>query len=858
MFTKQRIAVLLATVLTLAWCTPVVAQAQTALPHGGYGAHANFGRFHGVGYQIHHGRNGEVDVNVCSHHVAPGVASCDARVVVTPSASTNATSSPVSSTVSSCSTTDTNAPSAVIAGGNGGYDPCYLQSAYNAATLAEGNGGVGQTVAIVDYTIDPNIASDLAAYRAQFGLPACPTGTVSPSNTGCVFQQVAQNGAPKSGTSGWDLEISLDVDTVSAICPKCQILLLETSNATTSALGAGVNTAVADGAIAVSNSYGGSESSSDPSAATTYYSHPGVAVTASTGDTAGLVEFPSSAPSVIAVGGTSLLQYSTLGTRSANATESVWDNTPAAGDGAGAGCSAYETVPSWQSAYLASGGGPGSCAKRVTADVSADADPNTGVWVYDSLTGGGWGIVGGTSLASPLTAALYGLSNNAVGSSVNPNSVLYANGANFYHVTKGNVGTCGTYLCDATHSLTNGFNGPTGIGTPGGAGALAAYAFNPATPPVTPAAPATPSVVSSTATSVNLSWPSVSGATSYNVYSGPSSTSLTLLATGVTATSYTATGLTPATSYSFAVSATNSAGTSAQSGAVSATTAALSAPSAPTGLTATGGAGSVSLAWTAPANNGGSAITGYTVYYSTTSGAELSGTAQAASGTSATVTGLATGTTYYFEVVATNAVGNSAPSTQVSASPVGVPSAPTLVSATSGSAGSGRVTLSWTAPTNNGGSAITGYTVYDGTTTPPTTNLGSVSATSTSASVSGLTPGTTYYFDIVAKNANGSSVASNILSVTAAIAPPSAPTNVSARASGTSVSVSWRSSSGTGVTYKVLVSTSSTMSNPTSYTVTGGSPYSVTGLVTTTTYYFQVVATNAGGSASSAVVSSLG
>jgi subtilase family serine protease len=622
------------------------------------------------------------------------------------------------------------------------------------AAAAEGNGGKGQIVAIVDYSVDPDIAANLASYRSEFGLPACPSGTVSSSNTGCVFEQVAQSGAPSSGSSGWDVEISLDVDTVSAICPNCQILLMEANSASTSALGSAVNTAVADGANAVSNSYGSSEFSGETSqSSSSYYQHPGVAIVASTGDTADEVEFPSVVPDVIAVGGTSLLQSSDQGTRSATATESVWDGTPSASDGSGAGCSAYESAASWQSSFLNSAGGTSICSKRVTADVSADADPDTGLWIYDTYSEGGWLIVGGTSLASPTIAAIYGLAGNATGSSSFPGTTLYANASSLYHVTVGKVGSCGNYLCDATKSI-DGYNGPTGLGTPGGAGATAAFAFNPPTPPVIPAQPAPPTIGTVTQTSVGLSWSSVSGATSYNVYSGTSVSSLSLLASGVTADSYTASGLSPSTPYYFALAAKNSAGTSPQSSTSSTTTLALTVPSAPTGLAASAGNGSVSLSWTAPTSNGGSPIQGYLVFYSTTPGGELTGTQKSSSTTSATISSLANGTTYYFQVEAFNAQGDSGASNAANATPSGVaaPGTPrNLRVRTSGSTDS----VSWTASSGTG--PIT-YTVLVSTSSSMSAATSHSAGSATNYSVTGLSRSTTYYFEVVAQNSGGSSV----------------------------------------------------------------------------------------------------
>ena len=157
-----------------------------------------------------------------------------------------------------------------------GYGPSDLDSAYSVPTTL----GSGKTVAIVDAYDDPNAASDLSTYRSNFGLPACTTAN------GC-FKKVNQNGATSplpAANTGWAGEEMLDIDMVSAICPNCHILLVEANSPTTANLGTAVNTAVALGAMAVSNSYGGSESSSETSYDTSYYNHPGVAIVASSGD----------------------------------------------------------------------------------------------------------------------------------------------------------------------------------------------------------------------------------------------------------------------------------------------------------------------------------------------------------------------------------------------------------------------------------------------------------------------------------------------------------------------------------------------------------------------------------------------
>lgn len=321
-----------------------------------------------------------------------------------------------------------------------GYNPADLRSAY---ALTSSTAGSGQTVAIVDAYDDPNAEADLGVYRAQFGLPACTTAN------GC-FSKVNQTGGTKypRGNSGWAEEISLDLDMVSAICPNCHILLVEASSASFLNLGTAVNTAVSLGANTVSNSYGGSESSSSLSYAS-YYNHPGVVITASSGDSGYGVQMPAAYNTVVAVGGTSLSRSS----NSRGWTETAWS-------GAGSGCSAYVSKPSWQT--------DSGCANRTVADVSAVADPNTGVSVYDTYgQGTGWMVFGGTSVASPIIASVYAYAGNA--SSINAASSLYSHTSSLNDVTSGSNGSCGgSYLCTAG----SGYDGPTGLGTPNGVGAF--------------------------------------------------------------------------------------------------------------------------------------------------------------------------------------------------------------------------------------------------------------------------------------------------------------------------------------------------------------------------------------------------
>src|SRR6185312_7127407 len=324
----------------------------------------------------------------------------------------------------------------------GGLGPSDIKSAYALDTT----GGAGMTVAIVDAQDDPNAEKDLGTYRSNFGLPACTTAN------GC-FKKVNQSGAASplpSADSGWAGEIALDLDMVSAACPNCKILLVEANSASMDDLGASVNTAVRLDASVVSNSYGGGEDSSDTSSDSTYFNHPGVGIFASSGDDGYGVEYPAASVGVTAVGGTSLTKSSSS---SRGWVEAVWGSTSNSNGGAGSGCSAYDAKPSWQK--------DSGCAKRTVADVSAVADPNTGVAVYDTYGGSGWAVYGGTSAASPIAAGIHALTGHG-GDAL---GLSYAHTTWFFDVTSGANGSCGSsYLCTAKA----GFDGPTGNGTPNG------------------------------------------------------------------------------------------------------------------------------------------------------------------------------------------------------------------------------------------------------------------------------------------------------------------------------------------------------------------------------------------------------
>jgi subtilase family serine protease len=326
-----------------------------------------------------------------------------------------------------------------------GYGPAQFHGAYGLPNT----GSSVKTIAIVDAFDDPSIRNDLTVYSNTYGIPDLPTCS-SPSSASACFIKVNQNGAAGSyprKNAGWALEIALDVETAHAICQNCKILLVEADTNSFANLSTAVDTAAALGAAVISNSYGGSEFSSETSAAYDgHYNHPGVAVTVSSGDSGYGVEYPAASQYVTAVGGTTLnLSGNT------RASETVWS-------GAGSGCSAYEPKPSWQT--------DGGCARRTVADVSADANPSTGASVYDTTNyqgQSGWFKVGGTSLSAPLIGAAYALGTTPV----TYGSYPYSHTSSLYDVLTGSNGSCGgSYLCTAR----SGYDGPTGLGTPNGTG----------------------------------------------------------------------------------------------------------------------------------------------------------------------------------------------------------------------------------------------------------------------------------------------------------------------------------------------------------------------------------------------------
>ncbi|MGZ4357850.1 MAG: S53 family peptidase, partial [Gaiellaceae bacterium] len=290
-----------------------------------------------------------------------GTASCHALVVTDGVGNPNATTSPT------------------------GLSPDTIKTVYGFSTSS--TAGLGQTIAIVDAYDDPTAESDLAMFSGQFGLPPCTTAN------GC-FTKVNQTG----GTSyprkdaGWALEISLDIQWAHAIAPGATILLVEASSNSFANLLAAEDYARGN-AQYVSNSWGGSEFSGE-SSYDSHFAQSGVSFFVSSGDSGLPAQYPSASPNVISVGGTTLNFSSGTFT-----TETGWS-------GSGGGCSVYETATSAQSSF--SEYGQVNCGgRRSTPDVSLDADPASGVSVYDTTRyqgQAGWFRVGGTSASSPMWA----------------------------------------------------------------------------------------------------------------------------------------------------------------------------------------------------------------------------------------------------------------------------------------------------------------------------------------------------------------------------------------------------------------------------------------------------------------------
>ena len=321
--------------------------------------------------------------------------------------------------------------------------PADIQAAYRLPDT-----GQGRTVAIIGAYGNSHIEDDLATFRSHYGLPPCTTAN------GC-FRKVDQRGGADYPVDdvGWGLEASLDVDAVSAACPACHILVVQATTASLDNMSMAVDTAAALGAKYISNSYGLPTERPDQTSYDRHYDRPGVVVTASSGDTGNQQVWPATNPNVVAVGGTRLSRDPST---ARGWTESAWSS-------AGSGCSRYEPQPEFQASLNT------NCARRATADVSAVADPYTGLAVYSTLGYDGWLQVGGTSLSAPLVAAMYALAGPPVADTYPVSYPYLDQGNGLFDVTAGSNGSCGNVLCTAGA----GWDGPTGLGSPNGVSGLA-------------------------------------------------------------------------------------------------------------------------------------------------------------------------------------------------------------------------------------------------------------------------------------------------------------------------------------------------------------------------------------------------
>ena len=319
--------------------------------------------------------------------------------------------------------------------------PTLIREAYGFNLVA--NKGQGQIIGIVDAYDDPNAEADLGVFSTTYGLAPCTTAN------GC-FKKIYASGRKPVSNVGWGEEISLDVQWAHAIAPQAKIYLIEAASATSSALYRAVDVAVQNGATVISMSFGAGETVTEASD-DLHFNVPGVTFVASAGDSDHGVDYPAASPYVVGVGGTSLTQNNGV-----YVSEQVWNSTST--EGTGGGISLYETEPSYQTSFQNMG-------MRGVPDLAYDADPNTGVAIYDSFGGYKWVQIGGTSMGAPQIAGAVAIikSSRAAANkgALQFPAAVYHFGADYHDITVGTNGGCGA-VCDAAP----GYDFTTGIGTP--------------------------------------------------------------------------------------------------------------------------------------------------------------------------------------------------------------------------------------------------------------------------------------------------------------------------------------------------------------------------------------------------------
>ena len=878
--------------LALLWAQPVAARTVSRLPRSDYSVRS-----------------------ACAVPAAERAA-CLALQLVPATAEARAHTHPIG-VASAPLLTPTTAPSP--AAGDFGVRPQDLHSAYQLPTSSPST----QTIALVDAYNDPSAEADLATYSKEFGLPEC-TGA-----SGC-FKQVNQNGKsgnPPFPTStaeleawrkgskfereeaaeaiGWAVEISLDIETAHAVCQNCHIALVEADSPEYVNLEAAENAAVTLGATEVSNSWAGPECAGGCIGDSSAFDHPGVVIAAAAGDNGYLnwleksrspyADFPASSPQVVAVGGTRLK----LGPEGEWSGETVWNDGGESGgvkDGHGAGgggCSVQFEAPPWQQ-DVADWSLVGCGDKRAVADVSADADPYTGVAVYDSgpgreceaVHGVHWCTYGGTSVATPLIAATFAVAGGANGVEY-PARTLYENAAkspgSLHDVTEGSNGECLTPFDEETGlpSCTSseegktscaskaiclartGYDGPTGVGTPDGA---SAFAPAPSAPTVVTGAAST--ITQSSATlhaSVNPNGHEVSdceleyGTSAADEASAPCSPPPGA-GTSPVAVSAPASGLSADTTYHFRISATNTGGTS--KGSEQTFTTLPERPTVTTGEVTELSSSSATL--NAEVDPNGGKVSECTFEYGASSVSEKSAPCSALPGAgtkavavSAPVSGLSANTTYRFRISATNAGGTSKGGEQT----FQTLSSPTVVTGAASAVSQTTATLEATVNPNGGKvnecTFEYGTDAVDESSAPCSTPPGSGTIpVAVSAPISGLKPNTTYRFRISASNEGGPDAGSEQTfqtlpepptvtpGVPASITQNGATLNATVNPEGVQVS-SCRFEYGTTTEPYESSALCGSLPEP------GDSPVAVsaslTGLTSGTVYHFRIVAENTGG-----------
>ncbi|HEV2968765.1 MAG TPA: fibronectin type III domain-containing protein [Pirellulales bacterium] len=650
-----------------------------------------------------------------------------------------------------------------------GYTPAQIRTAYGFNSLSSFGStpadGRGQTIAIIDAYNDPNIASNLATFDQAYGIAA-------PASLKIVNQSGGTSLPGTDPQQGWEGETALDVEWAHAIAPGANILLVEANSASDTDLFAAVNYARnAAGVSVISMSWGSDDNASyasyDQNLSDTYLvtpsGHQGITFVASSGDD-GHPNFPAESPNVLAVGGTDLY----LTSSGAITNETAWTPTTSGGQ-------------TW------SGGGgisqefPG----RKVPDVAYNA--GVGIAVYDTFgPDHGWVSIGGTSAGAPQWAALVAIADEGRalsglttlnGATQTLAAIYAASASDFHDITQGSTQF---QSAGPGYDLATGRGSPVanllipflasygGSGTTGGGG----------TTVTAPAAPTNFTAQAISTTQVSLSWSASTGATGYSVYELESGQAVLISSLGSGTTSLTVGNLSAGTTYSFEVAASNSAGSNT-TGWVQVTTQTPAATvTTPTGVHATATSSTVAqVSWNSVAG-----ATGYVVYeWNGFTGVQV---ASVGSGTTSVgVSGQSPGATEYFYVTASNSTSSASsgwvsvvmPAAQAVSAPTNV-----VASATSTTTG----TVSWTAS-----AGATGYAIYywNGS---RAVLLGTVSGSATSVSITGMNPGTTYYFYVAAFNST-SSAASGWASLTTPAAGSAAALDAFFAESATQQSRSW-------------------------------------------------------------------